>query len=260
MDSGLFSLLMIAAYHGIAVDEAKLRHEFSTDTFSTQTLMLAAKSLGFGVKLLKQDINRLTTAPLPAIASDKNGQFFILAKVDESDSSSHKVLIQYPQQPPQVISMEDFVSLWSTEVIYMTSKASYAGEIAKFDFSWFIPAIVKYRKLLSEVLLISFVLQIIALVTPMFFQVVMDKVLVNNALKTLDVIVIGLLAATLFEISLTGIRTYVFSHTSSKIDVELGAKLFRHLLSLPISYFQARRVGDSVARIRELENIRSFLR
>lgn len=141
----------------------------------------------------------------------------------------------------------------------MTSKASFAGEVAKFDFSWFIPAIVKYRKLLGEVLLISFVLQIIALVTPMFFQVVMDKVLVNNALKTLDVIVIGLLAATLFEISLTGIRTYVFSHTSSKIDVELGAKLFRHLLSLPISYFQARRVGDSVARIRELENIRSFL-
>ena len=148
---------------------------------------------------------------------------------------------------------------WSGQLIFFTSKASYAGDIAKFDFSWFIPAIIKYRKLLGEVLLVSFVLQIIGLATPMFFQVVMDKVLVNHAMKTLNVIAIGLLCATLFEALLTGIRTYVFANTSSKIDVELGARLFKHLLALPIAYFEARRVGDSVARIRELENIRSFL-
>jgi len=96
-------------------------------------------------------------------------------------------------------------------------------------------------------------------VTPMFFQVVMDKVLVNHATKTLNVIAVGLILSILFETTLTGIRTWVFAHTSSKIDVELGAKLFRHLLGLPIAYFQTRRVGDSVARIRELEHIRSFL-
>jgi len=106
---------------------------------------------------------------------------------------------------------------------------------------------------------ISFVLQLIALATPLFFQVVMDKVLVNHAMKTLNVIAVGLVMATLFESLMTGIRTYVFAHTSSKIDVELGSRLFRHLLNLPVAYFQARRVGDSVARIRELENIRSFL-
>ncbi|MCX8519534.1 MAG: type I secretion system permease/ATPase, partial [Methylophilaceae bacterium] len=93
----------------------------------------------------------------------------------------------------------------------------------------------------------------------LFFQVVMDKVLVNNAMETLNVIGIGLLCIMLFEAILNGVRTWVFAHTSSKIDVELGAKLFRHLLSLPMAYFHARRVGDSVARIRELENIRSFL-
>jgi subfamily B ATP-binding cassette protein HlyB/CyaB len=87
----------------------------------------------------------------------------------------------------------------------------------------------------------------------------MDKVLVNHAMKTLNVIAVGLVLATLFEAILTAIRTFVFANTSSKIDVELGARLFKHLLNLPIAYFQARRVGDSVARIRELENIRSFL-
>ncbi len=102
-------------------------------------------------------------------------------------------------------------------------------------------------------------LQLFALVTPLFFQVVMDKVLVHRGLTTLDVLVIGLVVVVLFESVLTALRTYVFSHTTSRIDVELGARLFRHLLPLPLAYFQARRVGDSVARVRELENIRSFL-
>jgi subfamily B ATP-binding cassette protein HlyB/CyaB len=137
---------------------------------------------------------------------------------------------------------------------------SLAGELAKFDFSWFIPSLVKYRKLLGEVLLlISFILQLFALVSPLFFQVVMDKVLVHRGMTTLDVLVIGLLVVVVFESLLNGLRSYIFSHTTNRIDVELGARLFRHLVQLPLAYFQTRRVGDSVARVRELENIRSFL-
>ena len=108
-------------------------------------------------------------------------------------------------------------------------------------------------------LLVSFVLQLFALVTPLFFQVVMDKVLVHRGMTTLDVIAVGLLVVMLFEVALSGIRSHVFAHTTSRIDVELGARLFRHLLNLPLAYFQARRVGDTVARVRELENIRQFL-
>ena len=91
------------------------------------------------------------------------------------------------------------------------------------------------------------------------FQVVMDKVLVHRGVTTLDVLVIGLVVVVVFESVLSTLRAYVFSHTTSRIDVELGARLFRHLVSLPLAWFQARRVGDSVARVRELENIRSFL-
>ena len=117
----------------------------------------------------------------------------------------------------------------------------------------------KYRGLLGEVLLASFFLQLFALVSPLFFQVVIDKVLVHRSMSTLDVLVIGLVAIAVFETMLGILRTYLFSHTTNRIDVELGARLFRHLLALPIAYFQARRVGDSVARVRELENIRNFL-
>nr|MBS0022114.1 type I secretion system permease/ATPase [Gammaproteobacteria bacterium] len=92
-----------------------------------------------------------------------------------------------------------------------------------------------------------------------FFQVIIDKVLVHRGLTTLDVLAIGWLAVSLFEVVLGGLRTYVFTHTTNRIDVELGAKVFRHLLALPLSYFEARRVGDSVARVKELENIRRFI-
>lgn len=267
MDSGLSSLLMIASFHGIAADEARLKHEFGAEPFSAEKILLAAKSLGMKAKLVAQLPERLDRAPLPAIALDRDGGFFILAKYDQGNNGTSeatadsvpRLLIQRPGEPPAILELNAFLACWSGELIFLTSKANYAGEMANFDFSWFIPAVVKYRKLLGEVLLISFVLQLIGLATPMFFQVVMDKVLVNHAMKTLNVIAGGLIMATLFESTLTGIRTYVFANTSSKIDVELGARLFRHLLNLPIAYFQARRVGDSVARIRELENIRSFL-
>ena len=262
VDSGLGSLLMMAGFHSIAADPEKIIHEFGREPFSVNTLLLAAQSLGMKARLVKQDPERLDRCPLPAIAIDRDGGFLILAKYDSGDtldSNTPRVLVQRPGGSPEVLTIDVFLSLWSGQLVFLTSKASYAGDVARFDFTWFIPAIVKYRRLLGEVLLISLVLQIIGLVTPLFFQVVMDKVLVNNAMKTLNVIAIGLICAIIFEILLTGIRTYVFAHTSSKIDVELGARLFRHLLNLPISYFQARRVGDSVARVRELENIRSFL-
>jgi subfamily B ATP-binding cassette protein HlyB/CyaB len=258
----------MAALHGIAADEAQLRHQFGATAFAGNTLLLAAQSLGMSAKVMRQDVARFDKAPLPAVAQTRDGQFFLLAKYDPGKVASEagveaearpRVLIQRPGEPPSVLPLAELLEQWTGELIFFTSKASFSGHLAKFDFTWFIPAIVKYRKLLLEILLISFVLQLIGLVTPMFFQVVMDKVLVNHAMKTLNVIAIGLICATLFEAALTGIRTWVFAHTSSKIDVELGARLFRHLLNLPLAYFQARRVGDSVARVRELENIRSFL-
>jgi ATP-binding cassette, subfamily B, bacterial HlyB/CyaB len=262
MDLGLLSLLMIARHHGIAADEAQLRHEFGPKLFTVETILLGAKRLGMTAKLVTQEPDRLDRSPLPAIAIDKEGNFFIAVKFgyDSGDKTKPRIIIQQPGTPnAEVLAKEDFLERWSGRFIFFTSKMSYMRDLSKFDFTWFIPAIVKYRKLLGEVMLISFVLQLIGLVTPLGFQVVMDKVLVNHAMQTLNVIGIALLAGALFQTALTTIRTWIFAHTSSKIDVELGARLFRHLLSLPIGYFQARRVGDSVARVRELENVRSFL-
>ena len=141
----------------------------------------------------------------------------------------------------------------------LTRRAGNLGGFKKFDFSWFIPAILKYKKLLSEVIIASFFIQLFALVTPLFFQVVIDKVLVHRGLTTLDVLAVGLLVVYIFDVVLNGLRNYVFSHTTNRIDVILGADLFKHLLRLPLNYFEARRVGDTVARVRELDSIRNFI-
>jgi subfamily B ATP-binding cassette protein HlyB/CyaB len=207
--------------------------------------------------VVTQDPDRWIYAPLPAIAIHRDGSYSVVAKYGPGPPP--KILIHTPETAPQIVTLAEFRSGWSGDLIYVSPVAGQASAVNRFDFTWFIPAVVKYRRLLGEVLLVSFVLQLIGLATPLFFQVVMDKVLVNHAVNTLDVIAIGLLCAIVFEAILTPIRSYVFAHTTSKLDIELGVRLFRHLLDLPLSYFEARRVGDSVARVRELEHIRAFL-
>ena len=220
LDTGLTCLVMLARFHQIAADSDQLAHQFkvSGEAFGQTDILLAAKQPGLQTRPVRTDIDRLEHTPLPAMAIDRTGGYFILARIEDDKS-----LIQDPRsERPQVLSPEELMARWNGELILFTSRASLAGELAKFDFTWFIPAIVKYRKLLGEVLLASFVLQLFALVTPLFFQVVMDKVLVHKGLTTLDVIAIGLLVVSLFEVALSGLRTYVFAHTTSRIDVELG--------------------------------------
>ncbi len=257
IDSGLTCLVMLARLHGISADPDQLAHEFRANgqIFSQTEILLAAKKLGLQAKRVKTSFERLDKTPLPAMAVGVDGSFFILAKVE-----NQQALIHDPQTGrPESLPLAELSARWNGDLILFTSRALLAGEMSKFDFTWFIPAVVKYRKLLLEVLLVSLVIQLFALVTPLFFQVVMDKVLVHRGFTTLDVIAVGFFVVVVFEVVLTALRSYVFAHTTSRIDVELGARLFRHLLNLPMAYFEARRVGDSVARVRELENIRAFL-
>ncbi|WP_137938283.1 type I secretion system permease/ATPase [Chitinivorax sp. B] len=256
-DAGLVCLVLLAQFHAIPADPAQLRHQFGENglSFDETRLLLAAKSMGLKARAIHTRADRLATTPLPALAIAPDGRHFVIARVDQD-----KVLVQDPAQGrPEVWTQEQLQHRWDGRLLLLASRASLAGDFARFDFSWFIPAVVKYRKLLLEVLGVSLALQLFALVTPMFFQVVMDKVLVHQGYSTLAVITVALVVIAVFDVVLGGLRNYVFSHTTNRIDVELGAKLFRHLLALPLSYFTSRRVGDSVARVRELENIRNFL-
>ncbi|PHS67837.1 MAG: type I secretion system permease/ATPase [Methylophaga sp.] len=257
IDTGLACLVNLAKLHGLPADPDHLSHTHADPGkhFDEQAITLAGRDLGLKIRGHNSQWKKLEKTSLPAIGQHHDGHWFIIAGIE-----SDKVLIHDPlEKAPLTLEKSSFEKAWSGRVILVTRRASLSNLGGHFDFSWFVPAILKYKKLLFEVLAASFFLQLFALLTPLFFQVVIDKVLVHKALTTLDVLAIGLLGVSLFEVILGGLRTYLFSHTTNRVDVVLGAKLFKHLLALPISYFEARRVGDSIARVRELENIRNFI-
>ncbi len=259
-DSGLMCLALMLQFNKLPADPDQIRREFApvSGPMDTLSILRAAKALGLKARSVtvkaRNAQKRLAKLPLPAITQTKDGNFFILGRVVDD-----AVLIQRPGHPPEKLSLDAYLEQASGEVILATTRVAAGGEDRHFDITWFIPAIYKYRKLFGEVLLASLFVQLFALVTPILFQVVMDKVLVHHSLMTLHVIVIAMLAIALFEILMGALRTYIFSHTTSRVDVELGTRLYRHLLGLPLAYFESRAVGQTVARVRELENIRDFI-
>lgn len=254
-DSGAAAFILMLRFLGVALDEQQLKHQSGGGRIGMVEMLRCAKALKIKARPLESDWDRLGKTPLPAIAQTHDGDFFILAKV-----TGDSALIQHPHEnAPQLLPRVEFEAQWNGRLVLLARRANLDDLMRRFDITWFVQAMHKYRHLLTEVLVASFFLQVFALISPLFFQVVIDKVLVHQSLSTLDVLVIGLITVSVFESLLTSLRTYVFSHTTSRIDVELGARLFRHLVALPIAYFEARRAGDSVARVRELENIRNFL-
>src|SRR6516162_2678680 len=254
-DQGLFALAMLLRIHGIAVEQPQLRHRLGSVAVGVTEMLRCAKQLGLKARSVRTTWVRLAQTPLPAIAALKGGGFLLLGSAGKD-----RVLVQRASTPrPEALKRAEFEALWDGRLVLMARRASLSDLARRFDITWFLGAIRKYRRLLGEVLVASLFLQIFSLVTPLVFQVVIDKVLVHRVLSTLEVLTIGLATIAVFEAILGALRTYLFAHTTNRIDVELGARLFRHLMSLPLAYFQTRRAGDSIARVRELENIRNFL-
>ncbi|CAL79849.1 Toxin secretion ABC transporter (ATP-binding and membrane protein); hlyB-like protein [Bradyrhizobium sp. ORS 278] len=254
-DTGLDCLTLLLRFHQVAVDPAQIAHQLAGAKVSVNEMLRCSRQLKLKARAVRQTWDGLAKLPLPAIAARADGSFVILGQV-----TAETALVQDPLvNRPQSLKRAEFEANWTGTIVLMARRASLTDLARRFDVTWFLQAMHKYRRLLGEVLLASFFLQLFGLVTPLFFQVVTDKVLTHRGYTTLDVLVFGLVTVTIFETALGGLRTYVFSHTTNRIDVELGARLFRHLVALPIAYFEARRAGDSVARVRELEHIRNFI-
>lgn len=262
-DTGALCLVTLLRMFELPGDAGQLRHQYAEpgQAMDAETLLRAARRLQLKARIIKSRWDKLDGTPMPAIAEistvepDGAPEFVLIGGIREG-----KILVQHPAQG-QVMALERdaFEARWTGRLLLASRRAKMFGKGSKFDISWFVPAVLKYKMLFSEVLIASFFLQCFGLVTPLFFQVVIDKVLVHRGLTTLDVLVFGLIVVSVFEVLMGMLRTFIFAHTTNRIDVELGAKLFDHLMGLPIAYFEARQVGQTVARVRELENIRNFI-
>jgi len=266
-DQALASFVLLAKFLGVPADVQQIHHDRGQGDrpYHFDDLIRIAKKLGLLAKRKQATLADLAKLPLPALVRLHEGRTAILLKIDDSgDSGRRHMVLRSNAQRPEIWSEGDVaerleLNSGKAELLLMTSREHIAGQKRTFDISWFIPALVKYRRPLRDVLIGSFFLQLIGLASPIFFQLVIDKVLVNQAMNTLEVLAIGLTTILVFETLLSALRNWLFAHTSNRVDAELSAALFRHLVALPLSYFEARRVGDSVARVRELENIRNFL-
>lgn len=254
-DFGLQCLITIAAYYRIPADAKNIIHLLAMEgkAFSDSDLIRGAKLLKIKARTAVIVPKKLVKMTFPAMLKTADGYSLIL-KADGEKC----LIVTEENSVPHIISMDKLCEIWHGEILLFIPRMMNNRDI-KFGFKWFIPTIIKYKAPLIEVLFAALFMQILALLSPLITQSVIDKVLVHNSLSTLDVLAIGLLLIAVFETILSVARNYIFTHTASKIDVILSCRLFSHLFRLPMRYFETRRVGDTVARVRELENIRRFL-
>ena len=182
-DSGLIALTTLLAFHSIAAESDQLRHELGhMDALASEDILRLAKRIpAVRAKAITADASSLPRIPLPAIAAGRDGSWFIIGKADATG-----VLIQRPGSGVDRLTLDDLGELWAGGLILIASREAMGGALARFDVRWFIPQIVKYRRLIGEVLLITFALNLLGLAAPLFFQNVIDKVLVHNTMATLQ--------------------------------------------------------------------------
>lgn len=258
MNTGLAVIEVISKLEGISIDiRAVIRdYAISEDELKLEQFLRIIKDKGFKFKKKKLSPEEfLERYPLPAVFLTKKGKYGILLKFDKE---KNQAIVLLPEKGKNLLNisvedLKDFVDLF-IPVKHRESKSKVV-----FGLRWFWEEIKRYKSLMTEILTASLVVQIFGLATPLFTQVILDKVLVHRSITTLEVIAIAFLGVILFEFVLNLARKYVFLHTTTKLDAKLGARIFKHLLSLPITYFESRKVGDTIARIREVDTIRNFL-
>lgn len=261
IDSALLCLVYTARILGIPADEKQLRRAYAMgeQMMDAGLFLRVSRDLGIKSRLVRPAPDRLSQVPVPAIAILQGNRFVVLGKADRGRVV---VMDPYLERPVQV-ELSRLQSVWTGEVILLAHRPrqrSLQAELAKeFNLIWFLPVFWKFRRAFTEIIGSSFVLQLTGLLTPLFFQVIIDRVLVHQSTSTLNVLCAGMFFAYVFQVAMSYLRGYLVSHTTNKIDVVLATRLYRHISALPLRFFETRRVGETVARVRELENVRSFI-
>lgn len=259
-DSGLSALALVSSFHQVPCDSGQLAHELGVGErpSSAIDIVRGAKLLGLKARILKnQKPSRLESIPLPAILQTKDGRFVLIGRRHED--GTYRIIDAATRQVEQPKAADFAAETWDGTIVLVARRARMTDTPPEFGLAWFRPSLWRYRKPLMSVIVASLFVQLCALITPLFMQITIDKVLVHKGYSTLVLVVVGLILIGFFNVAIQYLRTYVLVHTTSRIDVELGTKLFDHMLRLPLAYFETRAAGQTVARVRELEAVRNFL-
>ncbi len=254
---------------------------------SLATLLQATAALGFKAQRHASDANEIQRVPLPCVAvlrpseasAERPGEAGAQARQSQHDNKSpHALAIVVKADAASIVivepgaasgatlTTEDFNLRYAGELMLyaqlpkpLSDADAVAGRQEFFGFSWFIPELLKHNAIWRDVMAASFAIQLIALATPIFTQIVLDKVLVHQTLNTLIVIGIALAVFLVFNAGMSWIRQYLVLHTGTRVDAVLGTQVFDHLLKLPPRYYDYRPTGVVVARLHGVETIREFV-
>lgn len=257
--SALFCMALLSRLTGQRLDSVTLVQRFGhLPRIDRNELVDAFNELGMRARAIRFRASSLGRLTLPAILELKDGRFALLQAVSDDHVQVH-LPDESEVRRPHRRDLLKMTTGWAVVTGSGDDVAESMHPAGKPGLSWFLRWLFRYRAVMREVLLASVFVQLFALATPIVFMIVIDKVFAHNNLSTLDVLVFALIVVSLFEILLGGVRAYLVSHTGNRVDVELGRQLFRHLMALPLSYFDSRSSGDTIARIRELESVRGFM-
>ncbi|MBR3498354.1 MAG: type I secretion system permease/ATPase [Selenomonadaceae bacterium] len=259
IDTGLACLVAIAKYYNIPADYRQLERAYvlREGAVDMTTLVRAARELKLKARkydgLKEEDLDKLV---YPILIRLHSGRSVVITTIREGD-----IYVMDPAFSQQPVKVDRYKLLmdWTGSAILFTRRYELDKKKDKFGFKWFIPVLTKYIPQLRSVLFMSLLLQVLGLASPIFVQNIIDKVLVHRAADALDILVLGMVLCTVFQNVLTGLRTYLFTNITCKMDVVLSSRLYKNVTALPISYFQKWQVGDVVSRTGELETLRSFM-
>ncbi len=241
---------------GIQVDTTILRRDYGKAEHWNSTDILQAGQHLFSLKTKRRRVSKrqLKRLPTPCILEGRDGEYLLLIKWQDDDQA----IVQRPlHNKGEQLDAHALHDLIGGKVILLAK--GHKVEEKPFGLGWFWRELLKHRMAFSQVLLAAVMLQVFAMVTPLFSMIVMDKVFSSSGYSTLDVLFVGLLVITVFDFLIGLFRRHLLTHATTKVDVILAARVFRHLLHLPIGFFTQRQTGDTVTRVRELESIRTFI-
>lgn len=252
------SFLLITRMMNLEISYDDVLHKTGSaeEIIDEDIIYIANEYFGLKTKMIKVNIEKLSKNPLPAIVKLKDNKYSILFSFDEKDCE----IYSFEDSKKIKLSIEEFKEIYYGEIILIAKDDDKSStSISNFGLTWFIKSFFKQDRLVYHVLFAAFIIQVFALITPLFTMIIIDKVFSSSGNSTLEVLIIGLFIISIFDFILGFSRKHLLSHMTSIIDVTMVSKFFRHLTSLPLSFFTSKQSGDTVARFKEIESIRNFI-
>ena len=258
-------LARVAGHHGVDLSMDRMYHTYAIgDVPIPQVLLLRmAKDAGLRARIARLKWSELLELgeAYPALTQLANGNWVVVvgACKDTTGEQALKVFDPLAEQPePLVVGKEMFCANWGGEVL-LVKRGRKPGMPGSFGFRWFIPELLRERRLFIDVAVAAILLYALGLVVPIFFQLVIDKVLVHESFTTLYVLAAGVAIALVFDAMFAFLRRYLLLYATNKVDIRVATKTFGHLLALPISFFERISAGVLVKHMQQAARVREFL-